>query len=253
MSPGSMAKTLQVSYSQVRFPNVCSVCLSTSAGTYKLERNFAFGRRTVPVELQVPMCPVHLTEAKSRTRGERAAKTAGLTAGILVGVGTVMGLLSYWASIHVGNLVFNLLLAGILGVGIFLIFWIATVMWISPHYASPEAKTARESVQMTAFWPQEDQVELRFENERMAQLVAAENIPQSAAIETKAEEYQIEAHLLCPELRLSTWIRTTVRMGHRPSDQEAEQLLWPAAETLTAEKGGAGKPYELTHIEIHPV
>lgn len=66
-------------------------------------------------------------------------------------------------------------------------------------------------------------------------------------------EYNIYAYLLCHDIRLGTYVETTVRRNRPPTKEEAETLLVPLAEALLEKQGGAACPYELRDFTVKAV
>jgi len=64
--------------------------------------------------------------------------------------------------------------------------------------------------------------------------------------------YHLKAHLLCHDVRLSSWIEAVVVLEKAPGQAEAERLLWPVADVLVARNGGEGCVYELSAVSIIP-
>jgi hypothetical protein len=166
-----MAKSLTLPYSQLSLPPICVVCGDPAAGTFPIERSFTLGRQGTLASVKIPLCAEHLAQAKEKSQGEQAAERIGLWGGLLVGIIAAGGLLAYWSVSGHGHLWFNIPLALVLGAGFFLIIWMGDLLWLSPRLASRRAKAVRESVRITRFWPQDDCVELLFENDEVADAV----------------------------------------------------------------------------------
>jgi hypothetical protein len=166
-----MAKTVSLPYSQLSLPPVCAACGASAEGTFTIERSFAQGKQGTLAQVKIPLCAAHLAQAREKSIGERVAERIGLWGGLLVGVAAAVGLLAYWTVSRQGSLWFNIPLALILGAGFFLIIWLGDLLWLSPRLASRRAKAVRESVRITRFWPQDDCVELRFENDEVAEVI----------------------------------------------------------------------------------
>jgi hypothetical protein len=249
MSPKPQAaKTVQVLSKQAHFPPVCVVCAKPAAETYPFEHAFMNGRRSIPVRLKAPLCAEHLALATQKSRAERAIDRAGLIGGILVGIAMAVGLWMYWAATGQGSAVMNPVLAGVMGIGMFLIVWLATIMWLSPTFASPQTKAVRASLTLKRYWPEDDQLELIIQNEDVAALVRRANSPDPEP--PVQVPYTIEALLVCADLHLTTLIDTTVHLDHLPSALEGERLLWPVAAQEVSASGGNGAAFSLQDIEI---
>jgi hypothetical protein len=170
-----MSKTIKVQGKSVAMPPQCVVCLQPAANTYKIERSFSYGNSTVLVNVPVPLCGTHHAQAAAKSPAEKTAAKIGLIAGAVIGLVSAAGLLAYWASSGQGSLVLNIFLALVLGAGFFLIVWLATAFWLAPSFANPESKKARQAVRIMAYWPRDEVMQLEFENETAADLVAGMN------------------------------------------------------------------------------
>jgi hypothetical protein len=166
-----MAKSLSLPYNQLSLPPICVACGDPAAGTFTIEKSFTQGRQGTLASVKIPLCAGHLAQAKEKSQGEQAAERIGLWGGLLVGIVAAGGLLAYWSISGQGQLWFNIPLAIVLGAGLFLIIWMGDLLWFSPLLASKKAKAVRECVLITRFWPQDDCVELRFENDEVADAV----------------------------------------------------------------------------------
>ncbi|MVM34175.1 hypothetical protein GO755_29350 [Spirosoma sp. HMF4905] len=62
--------------------------------------------------------------------------------------------------------------------------------------------------------------------------------------------YKLSAYMLCHDVRVSTYISTTVETEARPTEQEAAVLLSPVAEEVLRRNLGEGCQYELSGISI---
>jgi len=63
-------------------------------------------------------------------------------------------------------------------------------------------------------------------------------------------QYRLRARILCHDVRLSDWIETVVTLDTAPTPEEAERLLWPAADALVAQNLCECCPYDLSEITI---
>jgi hypothetical protein len=66
----------------------------------------------------------------------------------------------------------------------------------------------------------------------------------------KTTRYFIHAILLCHDIRLNMRIQLTADMDHCPDEHEAEQLLWPVAESEVANRQCEDCPYQIYGIEV---
>jgi preprotein translocase subunit Sec61beta len=249
MKPPS-PKTVQIYSQDAQFPGVCVMCGQPARETYPFERTFPSGRRGLLVKVHAPLCSAHLALATRKSRGERISDRAGLIGGILVGIAAAAGLWQYWTSTGQGSAVMNPVLAGVMGIGMFLIVWLATIMWLSPTIASRDTKAVRGSLILKRYWPEDDLLEVYIENEAVARLVQRANHSETEPAED--DLYTLEALLVCAELQLTTLIDTQVHMDHLPSALEAERLLLPVAEAKVASGGGKGAPFVLQDLEVIP-
>jgi hypothetical protein len=170
-----MSKTIDVSLTQVRFPSTCVVCMSPASKAYELHRIFSMGRRSYTVAVSVPMCDVHFQAASFKGTAEKLVGTVGVVGGILSGLFATTILLLRWKGTGEGNLILNLFVGGVLGLGIFLIVWAGIALWVAPLFAEPESQEARNAVRITRYWANEQIVRLEFQNEQLAEIVGRQN------------------------------------------------------------------------------
>ena len=166
-----MAKALDVFLSQVRFPPTCVVCMSPASKEYPLEKTFTMGRRSYTVKVEVPMCDTHFEAASFKGTAEKLVGTLGVVAGILVGLFAAIMMIVRWQGAGDGNIILQLIAAGVFGIGIFLIVWAVFSLSIAPLFAEPESKEARNAVRITGYWPKDQVVRLDFKNEPLAEIV----------------------------------------------------------------------------------
>ncbi len=160
---------------ELTFPPRCVVCQKASAGEYTLSRTIYYANRTILVPLAVPMCTEHLRAATQKDAREQNANRVGLAAGGAVGVLAVLGLLRLWSQTGQGVLLVNLLVAGFVGISLFMVIWSTTNFFIAPLLAGPEVVAARNAVRILRFWPRTGQIQLEFLNDSTADSVAAAN------------------------------------------------------------------------------
>jgi hypothetical protein len=170
-----MSVVVRVQGRQVSFYSRCVVCLQPSQKIYELEKAFTYGRRTIPIKLQVPMCAHHHEAAAFRSSAEQTVERIGLVAGILVGLLVAFGLIVYWNSIGQGFPMLNIPIAVFSGLGFFLIVWAATAYRLAPALAPAEIKAARRAINPKKYWPGQDILELEFANDQAAQLFIQAN------------------------------------------------------------------------------
>ena len=166
-----MSKTIDVQLSQIHFPMTCVVCMSRAIKHYKLDKIFTYGRRSYTVTVDVPMCDQHFNAASFKGTAERLVGTLGVILGILVGLFAMIVLILRWQGTGEGNILLNLFVGGVFGLGMFLIVWAVISLSIAPRFADPASKEAREAVRITQYWPKDQFVQLSFENEPLADIV----------------------------------------------------------------------------------
>jgi hypothetical protein len=91
--------------------------------------------------------------------------------GILVGLFAAVILMLRWQGAGADNIILKLFAGGIFGFGIFLIVWAVIALSVAPLFAEPESKEARNSVRITHYWPSNQVVRLKFQNEQLAEIV----------------------------------------------------------------------------------
>lgn len=172
-----MGKTIRFHGVKILFPQSCVVCAQPAEEHYKIMRTFNYGKRNITIELPLPMCKNHYLQAKTKSPSERTCERIGMIVGGIVGLLVMGALLNYWSASNQGAMGLNLLLAGVVGLGAFLIVWVTTLLWIAPRYAFSEAKAARNSVRLEKYSPAQEILELSFVNERVADQVVRQNSP----------------------------------------------------------------------------
>lgn len=170
-----MTKTIDAQLSQLRFPMTCVVCMSPATKLFKLEKIFTYGRQSYTVSVEVPMCNQHFEAASFKGTAERLVGTLGVVIGILFGLFAAIMLILRWRGTGEGNIFLNLSVAGIFGLGMFLIVWAVISLSLAPHFADPASKEARNAVRITHYWPKDQFVRLSFENEQLAEIVQEGN------------------------------------------------------------------------------
>jgi hypothetical protein len=117
------------------------------------------------------MCEQHFQVASFKGPAERLVGFIGVGLGILTGLFATIMLFLHWRGTGQGNILLNLFAGGVLGIGIFLIVWAVVSLSIAPLFAETESKEARNAVQITHYWPKDQFVRLKFENEQLAEIV----------------------------------------------------------------------------------
>lgn len=137
---------------------------------------FTYGRNSIIIQLPVPLCLQHYQQAAAQSPAQIWCERIGLAGGGAFGLAVLIGLLRYWAVTNQGNIFFNIFLALIIGAGMLIIIWAIAKFWITPLFAFPETKAVFNSVRMKKFDPFHQILEIRFENDTMAELTARENL-----------------------------------------------------------------------------
>jgi len=155
-----------------KFPSACFVCLQPADKEYTVSRTFGSGNRASVIEIPMPLCADHFAVAISKNPAEKLVEKAGIFLGILAALGTFFFLLSYWSKSEQGSLVLNILLAAFIGLGAFLITWVSLAFFGAPLFADKNTKAIREAVKIKGFWPNSQELQLEFKNERVAEFIA---------------------------------------------------------------------------------
>ena len=166
-----MSRSIDVPLPRLRFPATCVVCMSPASRSYGLQRIFTFGRRSYTVNANVPMCEQHVQAASFKGTAEKRIGAVGVILGVLLGIAATVILLLHWQRTEQGNIAMNLLISGIVGLGIFLIVWALISLSIAPLFADRPSREARKAVRITHYWPGNQVVRLKFENEQLAEIV----------------------------------------------------------------------------------
>lgn len=169
-------RAIQFHGQQIKFPPVCACCLNPVYKEYKFEKMFTYGRNSFIMQLPVPLCHQHYQHAEAQSPAQIWCERIGVAVGGAFGLAVLLGLLRYWAVTEQGNLFLNIFLALIIGTGMFIIIWATAKFWLAPLFAFPETKSVFNSVRMTKFDPTRQILEIRFENETVAELTARENL-----------------------------------------------------------------------------
>lgn len=170
-----MPKRLTIRGLDILFPPICLVCQQPAEKRYDITRTLSFGSRSMTITIPVPLCAAHHATASTKNRTEQLVGQMGLILGILAGLAVCAALLAYWSVSAQGNLITNLLLAAFIGLGAFLIIWSLLTFFVAPLFASPESKAVRGVLKIRHFWPATQDVQLEFNSETAAELVAHSN------------------------------------------------------------------------------
>jgi hypothetical protein len=144
-------KRVRIQTKEIRFPPICAVCLRPAEHTFPLEQT-VYLQRPLVVRADVPLCSIHYAEARRKSSVERIVERAGLVMGIATGLTVGGGLFAMWTFEQQGNSIVNPLLAAFMGIGFFLIVWLATVHWLAPEFASKVTRKVRNAVRFTGYW-----------------------------------------------------------------------------------------------------
>jgi hypothetical protein len=146
--------------------------MSPAAKQYLLEKTFSMGRRSYTIKVNVPMCDPHFEAASFKGSAEKLVGALGVVGGILAGLFAAVILMVRWQGTGADNIILKLFAGGIFGVGIFLIVWAVMALSVAPLFAERESKEARNAVTITHYWPKDQVVRLKFQNEQLAEIVA---------------------------------------------------------------------------------
>jgi hypothetical protein len=234
---------------QVKFPDACVCCLGYAHKEFKIERTFVYGRKSILLQLPVPMCDKHYAQAIAKSPAQTWCQRIGVVAGIGSGLAAGWGLMRYWSATGQGSLVTNILLALFVGISAFVTVWAILHFWLAPLFASAETKSVIHSVRMTKYDPFHQVLELEFVNDSVAELTAHENLL-TMIPDVASEIYHISAHLQDDDIRMSCRIETNVLLDHHPTVQEARHLLQPVIDRLMVQQMGQETFYEVSEIEV---
>ena len=168
-----MPSSLTAKLSQLKFPPVCVVCMSSAVREYELEKIFTYGRRSHTVRMKVPMCDTHAEAASFKGPAEKFMGNFAIIGGILCGFFAATLLIMRWVG-QVG-IVAKIFGGALFGVGTFIIIWWVVTASIAPLFATPQSKEARSAVQIAMYWPKDEIVRLNIKNDRLAELIQKAN------------------------------------------------------------------------------
>jgi hypothetical protein len=171
-----MSRRLTFKGSDLQFPGVCLVCQLPAEKKYDVSRTISYGNRTITISLPIPLCQRHHDIAVQKSPAEILVGRAGLVLGCLAGIATPAALLVYWSGSGQGSLITNILIAGVTGIGAFLIVWGAIAFFLAPVFASQESKAVRNILQIRHYWPGTQDIQLDFGSDAAAELVTNLNI-----------------------------------------------------------------------------
>jgi hypothetical protein len=149
--------------------------MSPASKEHKLQKIFTFGRRSYTLTINVPMCDTHFQSASFKGTAEKLVARFGIIMGVIAGLFSTITLLVYWQQTGQGNTFLNFIPASVLGLGIFLILWAILSLSVAPLFAEAASKEARRAVRITRYWPKDQFVRLKFQNEHLAAMVRSIN------------------------------------------------------------------------------
>lgn len=235
---------------QIKFPSACACCLKAVHKEYNFEQVFTYGRRSIILQLPVPLCHYHFQQASAQSPAQLWSERLGTAFGAMFGLTVFFALLNYWSGTQQGFYVSNLFLAFIIGSSMAVIIWAIAKFWVAPLFAFRETRAVLRSVQMKKFDPTRQILEIVFQNETIAELTVRENLAALITANENMRQYFISAHLVDEDKRWNGRIDTNILLDHSPSLQEAEQLLEPVIERFMIQQNGIGTFYEINDIKI---
>jgi hypothetical protein len=170
-----MTKRIIFHGTDIHFPSACVVCEQLAVGGYPISRTLSADGEKTTISLSIPLCRDHYNLADRKSVTDRGIGRLGLLGGLLQGIFVAAGLWIYWASTGQGSPGSNLALALGAGLGIFLTIWLFTTYWLAPLFGDREAETAQQAVRIRHFWPDTQNLQLEFDNDLIAELVAVAN------------------------------------------------------------------------------
>lgn len=175
-----MPKAIDIHLSQLRFPSTCVVCSSPATKAYTLHKTLIHGRSSYTVRVNVPMCDLHFHSASQKGAAEKWIHRFGAVAGILAGLVAII-LLLCGEAITQGNLLLHLFAPGILATPIYLMVWAIISLIVAPLFAETASKEARDAVRLVRYWPKDQFVRLKFQDEQLADIVQNTYHPPSSS------------------------------------------------------------------------
>jgi len=244
-------KTVRFRDTRIDFQDACLHCLGWARETYTFERTFFFGRQSILLQIPAPLCSQHLRRVKMKSLAQICCDRIGLIVSAIIGLATCAGLLYVWSVNGQGTSVLNILLAILVGFSIFITTWTMAHFWITPLFASAETRAMINSLRITKYDAVRQFLELTFTNDTAAELARRANLDILAEDLTDFKRFEISAHILSHDIRLSANVKTVVPLDHAPSLKEARELLQPAIELVMARNLGEGCFYDIDSLEIH--
>lgn len=246
-------KTVRFGNTHIDFLEACVHCLGWARETYAFERTFFFGRRSVQVQIPAPLCSEHLRHANKKSQAQIWCDRIGLGIGLIIGLAVCMGLLFHWSATGQDTSILAGLLAIFIGFSMGFTLWIFIHFWLTPQFASAETKAMINSLRITKYDPFRQILELTFSNDTAAELARRANLDILAEDLTGLKRFQVSAHIISHDIRLSAKIKTIVPLAQAPGLKEARKLLEPAIELVLARNLGKGCFYDIDSIEIQEI
>lgn len=170
-----MTRLLTFKGSDLQFPGACLVCQLPAENQYEVTRTISYGNRSITLTLPIPLCKQHHGIASRKSPAEIMVGRAGLVLGGLAGIAALAALLIYWSGSGQGSLITNLLIAGVTGIGAFLIIWGTAAFFVAPIFADKESKAVRNILQIRRYWPANQDIQLEIANDAAAEQIASLN------------------------------------------------------------------------------
>lgn len=170
-----MTKRIVFHGTDIHFPSACVVCEQLAVGGYPISRTLSADGEKITISLSIPLCRDHYSQADQKSAPEQGIGRLGLLGALLQGIFVAAGLWIYWASTGQGSLVSNLVLALGAGLGICVTIWLFTTYWLAPLLGDREAEITRQAVRIHHFSPKTQDLQLEFDNDLIAELVAVAN------------------------------------------------------------------------------
>jgi len=116
---------------------------------------------------------------------------------------------------------------------------------------APETQAMIDSLRITGYDSVRQIVELTCSNDSAAELARRANLDILAEDLVGLKRFQISAHILSHDIRLSTKIHTVLPLEYAPGEKEAEAFLEPVIDLVMARNLGEGCSYEIDTVQVH--
>jgi hypothetical protein len=246
-------RTIRFQSTEVKFPEVCPVCLRWGVDRLKLESTFFSGRQSSLLQILVPYCSEHANIGRAKTRWQIGFEWFALSLAALTFMGSMVYFLRYWASIGQGQSLWNIPLAIFVGFSFGLVLWAMLYFWVSPIFASKATKKVRGAVRMKRLDAFRGKLDISFQNDIFAELTARKNLDILDMNKSGLKRYHLSSLLQCDDVRLVTGLNSDVLLDHTPTEREAMSLLDVAAQPHLLSNGGQDCFYDIRAIEIKEV